>query len=278
MAEIYFFFILLSIFFNKTFPFPSKSFIQRNSHENMLRLMNLSPYENAEELSGQFEGDIIISPKQLNELFKQNSKTGLIDLKYRWTNNIVPYQIKVKDFDTAQIHHIENAIRTLENATCIKFVEYQADVHVNYVWVTGEDGGCYSSVGMQGGRQRLNLQSYKIESGCFRLYTIVHEFIHALGFYHMQSASNRDDYVKIVWKNIQDGAEHNFNAYSADKIHMYGEPYDYESVMHYSDTAFSKNGEKTIIPLTELNDGVTMGQRVKMTQHDIDRINAMYCK
>lgn len=130
---------------------------------------------------------------------------------------------------------------------------------------------------MQGGRQQLNLQPYALEAGCFRLYTIIHEAIHSLGFFHMQSASNRDDYVEIVWKNIQLGTESNFNAYSDDKIDLFGSPYDYESVMHYSDTAFSANGKRTIVPLKKLGENVVMGQRVKITQYDIDRINMMYC-
>lgn len=80
---------------------------------------------------------------------------------------------------------------------------------------------------MRGGRQQLNLQPYAPESGCFRLYTIVHEFIHALGFYHMQSATERDDFVRIAWENIEPGREHNFNTYDATLIDNFGVEYDY---------------------------------------------------
>jgi hypothetical protein len=110
------------------------------------------------------------------------------------------------------------------------------------------------------------------------LLTLIFQAMHALGVYHMQSATERDDFVKIVWENIQTGAESNFLSYSSDKIDMFGAPYDYGSVMHYSDTAFTRNGKRTITPKKELDDGIIMGQRKRMTQHDIDRINAMYCK
>ena len=129
---------------------------------------------------------------------------------------------------------------------------------------------------MRGGGQQLNLQPYNLESGCFRLYTIVHEFMHAIGFYHMQSATERDEYVKIVYENIQAGRENNFNTYDSTVISQYGVTYDYGSVMHYSKTAFSVNGEDTIVPLKDLGDE-TMGQRLRMSDKDITRINAKYC-
>lgn len=80
---------------------------------------------------------------------------------------------------------------------------------------------------MRGGRQQLNLQSFEPEQGCFRLYTIVHEFLHALGFYHMQSNYVRDDYVEIVWENIQSGTENNFNKMSETSTNNFGVDYDY---------------------------------------------------
>ena len=44
------------------------------------------------------------------------------------------------------------------------------------------------------------------------------------------------------------GMENNFNVLPASQITSFGVPYDYGSVMHYSATAFSKNGLNTIEP------------------------------
>jgi hypothetical protein len=54
-------------------------------------------------------------------------------------------------------------------------------------------------------RQQLNLEPNTPGVGCFRLGTIEHELLHALGFYHQQSATERDDYVTIIWENIEPG-------------------------------------------------------------------------
>lgn len=113
----------------------------------------------------------------------------------------------------------------------------------------GLPAGCYSNVGhLNSGRQTVNLQLYEPEAGCFRLGTIIHEFLHTLGFYHMQSATERDDFVRIAWENIQAGTENNFNKYDADRISNFGELYDVTSVMHYSAYGFTRNGFATIIP------------------------------
>jgi hypothetical protein len=250
---------------------------QPNSPKNIDRLNNLGPNDLAEELSGQFEGDMVLSPEEIEELLSERGgRTGLIDERFRWTDNIVPYYVNRSHFTTAQYNYITLGVQRIMDATCIKLVPYDENVHTNYVYITGENSGCWSFVGMRGNRQQLNLQPFDPEVGCFRLYTIVHEFIHALGFYHMQSATERDHYVRIIWENIQSGTEGNFNKYEADRISQYGVEYDYGSVMHYSATAFSVNGEDTIVPTRDLQ-GETMGQRLRMSDKDIARLNNKYC-
>lgn len=113
----------------------------------------------------------------------------------------------------------------------------------------GLDSGCHSNVGHLGnGRQNVNFQLNVPGSGCFRLGTIIHEFLHTLGFYHMQSATERDDFVRIAFDHIEAGREHNFNTYDANRISNFGELYDVTSVMHYSAYGFTKDGFATIIP------------------------------
>lgn len=98
------------------------------------------------------------------------------------------------------------------------------------------------------GEQEVNLALAAPEVGCFRIGTIIHEFLHTVGFYHMQSATERDDYVKIAYEHILAGLEHNFETYPADMISNYGVDYDVLSVMHYPAYGFTRNGYATIIP------------------------------
>jgi hypothetical protein len=47
---------------------------------------------------------------------------------------------------------------------------------------------------------------------------------------------DRDTYVKIIWKNVIDGANSDFDKISSVGLSNYGEPYDFFSVMHYEAT------------------------------------------
>lgn len=77
----------------------------------------------------------------------------------------------------------------------------------------------------------------------------MHEIGHALGLFHEQSRPDRDEYVTIKQQNIRSGAAGNFAKYSREYIDTHGTPYDYGSIMHYRATAFSANGQPTIVPL-----------------------------
>jgi hypothetical protein len=220
-----------NIMYNRTTARPGPKKI---SPERAKSLSKWTPEDkqSAWELSGQFEGDIILVANQRN---------GLIDERYRWPNKTLIYEFSPNINDTDK-QIIISALGQYTANTCIQHRE-KRDSDDDYIYVTNLNEGCWSYVGRLGGRQDLNLQP----GGCMRVGTIVHEFLHALGFYHQQSATERDDYVTIMWENIEDGHEHNFDKYSSDVITNFGTTYDYGSVMHYSAYAFSKNGEMTIV-------------------------------
>ncbi|XP_017320935.2 low choriolytic enzyme [Ictalurus punctatus] len=110
--------------------------------------------------------------------------------------------------------------------------------------------------------------SWEARSGCVYHKTVRHELLHALGFDQEQTRSDRDSYIRVGWENIQSGMEHNFNKIATLNQ---GTPYDYNSVMQYHRTAFSKNGQPTMIPIPNAN--VSFGQATQMSQNDIARLN-----
>lgn len=91
----------------------------------------------------------------------------------------------------------------------------------------------------------------------------------------MQSAHDRDKYVKVNYENIRPGQQHNFARHSNQYITHFKLPYDLDSIMHYSKKAFSKNGKNTIEAIEpENNDRI--GQRIGLSFGDIYRLNKMY--
>ncbi|XP_068140017.1 seminal metalloprotease 1-like [Drosophila tropicalis] len=232
------------------------------------------PVLDPEEAGGFFEGDMQLTPEQ--ELARKGGfiqgRNGLIDEKKRWPDNVVIYKIS-DDFDLSHKQAILNGIATLELNTCVRFREAIDGDDETYLTITAKSGGCYTAVGYQGKPQEMNLETYPLGEGCFRPGTILHEFMHALGFYHQQSSAIRDDYIQVVYDNIVPGKEFNFEKYSADKVTDFEMGYDYDSCLHYRPGAFSTNGEDTIIPLDST---AQIGQRLILSSKDIDKINIMY--
>lgn len=103
----------------------------------------------------------------------------------------------------------------------------------------------------------------------------MHELIHALGFYHMQSSTNRDQFVRVNWNNILPGMEHNFQKYDQFTISSFDTNYDFDSLMHYSRSSFSQNGRDTITTLNP-NMANRIGQRMRLSSGDIARLRNMY--
>lgn len=109
---------------------------------------------------------------------------------------------------------------------------------------------------------------------CGQTYVIIHELLHALGLFHEQSRKDRDDYVTIVWENIEEGHKHNFQKYSDVTISHFGVEYDYNSIMHYGEDFFSKDGKPTIVTKPP---GIPIGKATNMSTGDITKLNRMYC-
>uniref|UniRef100_A0A914D8I9 Metalloendopeptidase n=1 Tax=Acrobeloides nanus TaxID=290746 RepID=A0A914D8I9_9BILA len=162
---------------------------------------------------------------------------------------------------------IDRAMKEFHKRTCIRFIPKSS--HQDYLYIT-QDKVCYSEeIGMKGGQQNVSLTE-----DCMRGGGIIHELMHAIGFYHEQSCrADRDSYVTIHLENVMDDAKANFETYDLEKITHLGAGYDYESIMHYDMKAFSKNGEPTIVPKKP---GVTIGQRKGFSRMDVYKINKLY--
>uniref|UniRef100_A0A3B4ENA0 Metalloendopeptidase n=1 Tax=Pygocentrus nattereri TaxID=42514 RepID=A0A3B4ENA0_PYGNA len=152
--------------------------------------------------------------------------------------------------------------------TCIDYKPWSGEE--NYISVF-KGNGCFSSVG----NRHVGKQALSIGAGCDRIATIEHEFLHALGFWHEQSRSDRDDYVTIMWDRISEGREHNFNKYNDTTSSNLNVPYDYGSMMHYSKTAFRNGTEPTIVTKIPAFSDV-IGQRMEFSDSDLLKLNRLY--
>ncbi|XP_029929918.1 meprin A subunit beta [Myripristis murdjan] len=204
------------------------------------------------------EGDIVLDERQI--------RNSIIGDQYRWPKT-VPYYME----DSLEINAKGVILKAFEQyrlKTCIDFQPWTTEP--NYISIF-KGGGCFSSVGNRHvGKQRLS-----IGRNCDRIATIEHEFLHALGFWHEQSRSDRDDYVRIMWDRISEGKEHNFNTYNDTTSSSLGVPYDYGSMMHYSKNAFRNGTEPTIVTKIPAFSDV-IGQRMEFSDSDLLKLNRLY--
>ncbi|XP_022241326.1 astacin-like metalloprotease toxin 1 [Limulus polyphemus] len=208
-----------------------------------------------------FEGDIAgVDP--------HGDRNAIVDDTLLWPGGVVYYELgssveSIRDY-------ILDGIRDYHEKTCLKFKERTPDVK-DYVRIEWYDG-CWSMVGRQGGKQELSLGS-----GCHWRGLVVHELGHAIGFWHEQNRADRDDYIEIFWDNIIEGLEYAFDKLQPWENNYLNEEFDYESVMLYGETAFSKDGvSQTVKPKKP---GVVIGlvwKKPGLSASDIRRVNRLY--
>jgi hypothetical protein len=165
---------------------------------------------------------------------------------------------------------MRSSMNDIERVSCIRFIPRSTEIdYVQFV----NNAGCSSHVGRIGRMQRITLANPKFGGHCMFRGIIIHEVLHALGFWHMQSAIERDRFVRINFENILSGREHNFQTRDSS---LFNTPYDIQSILHYGATYFSRNGLPTIEPVDKSIPLSLMGQRVGMTEGDIRRLNTLY--
>ncbi|WPR77712.1 M12 family metallopeptidase [Algoriphagus sp. NG3] len=208
------------------------------------------------------EGDIIVGTE---EDFEQAGLAGIIGVGKLWEKATIPYEIQEGHSKKIEIN---KAIDYINLNTNLNIVPRSNEI--DYVYFAKSEG-CSSWVGKQGYKQNINIGKCSYGS-------IIHEILHASGFYHEQSRTDRDKYISIEFSNIKEKSRHNFKryvdrGYSGNDI----DEYDYNSIMHYRDKAFSINGKKTIsLKVPPATSATIVGQRNGMSKTDIKTINMVY--
>ncbi|XP_041842016.1 low choriolytic enzyme-like [Melanotaenia boesemani] len=176
----------------------------------------------------------------------------------------VPYLIST-NYNSEESNIIIRGLESFSQSTCIRFVPWKPD-DLHYLYFEAKTG-CWSYVGRQNAGQFISLE----KPGCLFHATVQHEVLHALGFQHEQERSDRDEYIKILFENIEPEFKFAFEKVETNNLMT---PYDFNSVMQYYKYAFSKNGMPTIVAKCDPN--LDFGHAEQMSKNDIIRVNRLY--
>ncbi|XP_031565641.1 uncharacterized protein LOC116300825 [Actinia tenebrosa] len=159
-----------------------------------------------------------------------------------------------------------NAHRSRSSLWTSRTIPYFIPSKMGNVWCSSMIGKMY----FKAGKQRVS-----IGKNCEQPGTILHELVHAIGFWHEQSRPDRDKYVRINYENIASGFSDQFDKFDWQTIDDLGKDYDFKSIMHYDRFAYSKNQLPTIEAIHDPN--LKFGnQKKRLSESDVIEINALY--
>ncbi|CAJ1048596.1 high choriolytic enzyme 1-like [Xyrichtys novacula] len=209
------------------------------------------------------EGDIAIDSEDERNADPCTSR-GCLWGKWTDGNVYIPYYI-TNHFSSREKAIITRGLESFSSFSCIRFRPSRSS---DRDWLSIESqNGCYSFVGRRGRKQVVSLA----RRGCLYHGTVQHELLHALGFNHEQTRSDRDNHIKVLLQNVHKDKQHNFRKIATLNQ---GTSYDYNSVMQYHKYAFSKNNKPTMLPIP--NSNVSFGNAKEMSAADKARLNTLY--
>ncbi|XP_075912547.1 uncharacterized protein LOC116940914 isoform X2 [Petromyzon marinus] len=113
-------------------------------------------------------------------------------------NVYVPYEVSAAFYDYDR-EAIQRAVEEFENKTCVRF--HPRKKERDFIHIQALDGPLsknWSYLGKKGGKQDLSLEPGKAVKGI-----VLHELMHALGFHHEHSRSDRDAHIWVLKDNIK---------------------------------------------------------------------------
>nr|VZI24470.1 unnamed protein product [Spirometra erinaceieuropaei] len=146
-----------------------------------------------------------------------------------------------------------------------------SDVPVTLGKPTAQMLTCCTAVGRQNPNSPQNIS---ISGDCGGERGILHELGHVIGFWHEHSRPDRDAFVRIIRENIIPKELYNFVKKKPEEINSLGDPYDYQSIMHYAKALFAKPGKTETIRPTDPK--AIIGQEAKLSLSDVRQTNLLY--
>jgi uncharacterized protein (TIGR03437 family) len=220
------------------------------------------------------EGDVIIGTADEVENWRTSMEAGRSGPAPRsvhqtfgstgpqiWPNGIMYYVI---DPSVTNTKPLLDGIAQWNSMTPLQVVPRTDQPNYVHFTAVSIDAACESYVGMIGGPQDIGV------TGACTAGSYAHEIGHAFGLLHEQQRMDRNNYVTVLYGNIDKRFVSNYYQSTSSAASGY---YDFGSIMHYPYYGFSTNYQDSIesVPV-----GISIGQRTRLSAGDIDGVSRLY--
>jgi hypothetical protein len=179
-----------------------------------------------------------------------------------WPGGVVYYEF-ADDVNMTQRDMWRDAAREWSRVADLEFIESTDER--DYVYVEPGDGN-WTYVGYGRGKREMCIHDWLPR-------VMMHEIGHVLGLIHEHQRSDRDEYLRIDWDNVQEDCAADLQIEETDN---YG-PYDFGSIMHYESSVCPKKNGDTLVPLPGYEQWLhVMGKSDSLSYYDREGMASRY--
>jgi hypothetical protein len=206
------------------------------------------------------------------EDIRNGKKVLSVPIPKLWPKGVVPIEVSSEVEESQQFEWIKEIMKELEESNQIKIRLADPLKDNARVLIKRGKENCYAQVGFTG-----EVTSMSLSPACSKA-AIYHEFFHILGFYHEQNRFDRDEYLEILWENIDETFWPQFKLFpenSFPRPYTSGGPFNFtfDTIMIYDSKFFSTNNDYSMVRV----DGTPFSNTFQRpTQTDIDRLKHLY--
>jgi hypothetical protein len=215
-------------------------------------------------------GDVIVGSSANISEIESGEETVKVPKPEPWPGETLPYRLG-DGLTESQKEAIVKIGQVLGNERIIKMRPYDPYKDKAYVYFKKGSNHCYAEVGYTGKVTQVALNE-RCGYG-----EIFHEVFHVLGFFHEQNRYDRDDYIKILWENINEEHWPQFEKFPKESFPEALQdpgltPFSFYTFMLYRPTAFSNNNDFSIVNVS----GDPYAQILEPTTEDFRRARLLY--